>query len=61
VASRADQREQTVSHRGRCAMMPHMSEVMEAMRTGQPAQNIDLHKLYAGLARLPDKPDENLR
>ncbi len=42
-------------------MMPHMSKMMEAMQAGDPPKELDKDELNAELARLPDKPDENLR
>lgn len=48
-------------------MTPHMTKqmaaVMDAMKAGLPTEHIkpDEAKLNAELARLPDKPDENLR
>jgi hypothetical protein len=39
-------------------MMPHMTEMFEAMRAGQPAKEPDWADDFA---RLADKPDENLR
>jgi hypothetical protein len=41
------------------AMMPHMLKNLEAMRAGQPALNDD--EMKAEFARLPYKPDEDLR
>lgn len=41
-------------------MMPRMTKMFEAMRAGQPAKELDKDELNAELARLPDKPDENL-
>jgi hypothetical protein len=44
-------------------MTKHLSEMLEAQRSGQAAKEMELDKdkLNAELARLPDKPDENLR
>ncbi len=42
-------------------MMRHLIKNTEAMQAGQPAQNLFNDELNAELARLPDKPDENLR
>jgi hypothetical protein len=43
------------------AMMPHMTEMLEAMRTGQPAKELNRDAINARLARIPEKPDEELR
>jgi hypothetical protein len=43
------------------AMMPHVNRTFEAMRTGQPPSELDKDEINAELARLPDKPDEDLR
>jgi hypothetical protein len=42
-------------------MMPRMTKMFEAMRAGQQEKELDKDELNAELARLPDKPDENLR
>lgn len=42
-------------------MMPRMMKSFEAMRAGEPAKEFDKDELNAELARLPDKPDEQLR
>ena len=42
-------------------LMPHSNEMLRAMREGRPAKELDKDKINAELARLPDKPDENLR
>ena len=42
-------------------MMPHTMKMFEAMREGRPAPELDKDELNAELARLPDKPDEDLR
>lgn len=42
------------------AMMPHMMAQMDALRTAGPASELDVAKLNADLANLPDGPDENL-
>lgn len=42
-------------------VMPQMSKMLEATRAGEPAKELDKDELNAELARLPDKPDENLR
>jgi hypothetical protein len=42
-------------------IMPHTMKLFEAMRQGQPTQELDKDELNAELARLPDKPDEDLR
>jgi hypothetical protein len=41
--------------------MPHMIKMFEARRAGQPAEEPNKEEINARLARLPDKPDENLR
>lgn len=41
--------------------MPRMMKSFEAMRAGEPAKEFDKDELNAELARLPDKPDEQLR
>jgi len=43
------------------AITPHMMATLESMRAGQPAKELDKDEINAELARLPDKPDENLR
>lgn len=42
-------------------IMPHAAKTLEAMRAGEPTKELDKDELNAELARLPDKPDENLR
>lgn len=42
-------------------LMPHTSKMFEAMRVGEPTKEMDNDELNVELARLPDKPDENLR
>ena len=42
-------------------LMPYFAKMFEAMRAGQPASGMDINELNAGLARIPDKPDEDLR
>jgi len=42
-------------------LMPLMTKRLEAMRAGEPAMELDKDEINAQLARLPDKPDENLR
>jgi hypothetical protein len=42
-------------------MMPRTMKMFEAMRAGQPTREWDKDEINAELARLPDKPDENLR
>jgi hypothetical protein len=42
-------------------VMPHMMEQMSARRTGEPRGELDVAKLNAELAMLPDHPDEYLR
>jgi hypothetical protein len=41
--------------------MPHMIKMFEARRAGQPAKEPNNDEINARLARLPNKPDENLR
>jgi hypothetical protein len=41
--------------------MPRTMKMFEAMHPGQPASEWDKDEINADLARLPDKPDENLR
>jgi hypothetical protein len=43
------------------AIMPHAMKEMTAVRGGQMAKALLVEELNAELARLPDKPDENLR
>lgn len=43
------------------AIMPHMMEQMSALRTGGPGGELDIAKLNAEVAKLPDHPDENLK
>jgi hypothetical protein len=43
------------------ALTPHMNKMREAMRAGQPTPELNTDEINAALARLPDKPDENLR
>jgi hypothetical protein len=43
------------------AMMPHMMAQMSALRAGGPATELDVTKVNADLAKLPDRPDENLK
>jgi hypothetical protein len=42
-------------------MAPHLMEMFKAMREGRPAKELDKDEINAELARLPDKPDEDLR
>lgn len=42
-------------------MMAHFTKTFDAMRAGQPADGMDISVLNAGLARIPDKPEEDLR
>lgn len=42
-------------------LMSHMKNPLEAKRAGEPDQELDMDEIYAALARLPDKPDEDLR
>jgi hypothetical protein len=41
--------------------MPRMMKAVEAMRAGEPPPEWNKDEINAELARLPDKPDENLR
>ncbi len=41
--------------------MPRFTKMMEAMRAGQPAQEVNSEEINAELARLPYEPDESLR
>jgi hypothetical protein len=41
--------------------MPRITKMFEAMRAGQPAKELSKDEINAELARLLDKPDENLR
>lgn len=41
--------------------MPRWMKAFEAMRAGKPVQQANSDEINAELARLPDKPDENLR
>jgi hypothetical protein len=43
------------------AMMPHTIKMFETMGENRPAPELDKDELNAELARLPDKPDEDLR
>lgn len=42
-------------------IMPRMTQMFEAMRAGEPSKELDKDEINTELARLPDKPDENLR
>jgi hypothetical protein len=42
-------------------LIPRMTKSLEVMGVGQPAMELDKDGLNAELARLPEKPDENLR
>jgi hypothetical protein len=42
-------------------LMPHMTKWLEAMPAGQTRRELDVSALNAGLAHLPDGPDEILR
>jgi hypothetical protein len=42
-------------------MFSHMTKLLDAQRTGQPAMELNTDEINAALAHLPDKPDENLR
>jgi hypothetical protein len=42
-------------------LTPRVMKQFEAMRTGQPPLELDTDEMNAELARLPDKPDEDLR
>jgi hypothetical protein len=42
-------------------LSPHLNKMRDALLVGEPAKELDKHGLNAELARLPDKPDENLR
>jgi hypothetical protein len=41
--------------------IPHIAEMFAVLRAGKPKKDLDRDKLNAELARLPNKPDENLR
>jgi hypothetical protein len=41
--------------------MPRWVKPFEAMRAGEPVPQANSDEINAELARLPDKPDENLR
>jgi hypothetical protein len=41
-------------------MMPHFVKQAEAMRSGKPT-DLPANEVNADLARIPEKPDENLR
>jgi len=44
--------------------LPHITktfEMLKARRAGQPAKELSKDDINAELARLPDKPNENLR
>lgn len=43
------------------AITPHFMRNVDALRTGQPAAELDKNQVDAELARLPDKPDDTLR
>jgi hypothetical protein len=43
------------------AMYPQMIKNLEATMAGQPAMALNTDEMNAALARLPDKPDKNLR
>ena len=42
-------------------LVPRYIKMSEEMRAGQPVKELDNGDLNSQLARLPDKPDENLR
>jgi hypothetical protein len=42
-------------------LIPHMIERAQEMEAGQPAKEFNCDEFSAAVARLPDKPDENLR
>jgi hypothetical protein len=42
-------------------LKPRMSKLLEALRAGEPAQELDKDELNSEMARLPDQPDEELR
>jgi hypothetical protein len=42
-------------------MMPRWTKISEAVLAGQPEKELNKDDINAELARLPDKPDENLR
>lgn len=42
-------------------MLPRITKMFEAIQEGKPAKDLDKDELNVELARLPDKPDENLR
>jgi hypothetical protein len=42
-------------------MMPQFIRNAEAVAAGQPPTELNKDQINAELARLPDKPDENLR
>jgi len=41
--------------------LPYFEEMFEAARRGDTTKEVDRDKMNADLARLPDKPDEDLR
>ena len=43
------------------AVMPHFMAQMSALRAGGPASELDVAKLNADLAKLPEHPDESLK
>jgi hypothetical protein len=42
-------------------MTPHFKKQLENRLAGQPTEDLDKDEINAELARLPDKPDEELR
>ena len=42
-------------------MMPHMMAHLDALQTGGSGSELDVAKLNADLAKLPELPDENLK
>jgi hypothetical protein len=42
-------------------LMPHMMANMSAYRAGEPFGELDVEKMNAELAKLPEHPDENLK
>jgi hypothetical protein len=42
-------------------MLPHVNKLFDAMDGGGPVQELNKDEINAELARLPDKPKEDLR
>jgi hypothetical protein len=43
------------------AIMPHMMAQLSTLRAGGPASELEVAKVNADLAKLPEHPDESLK